>query len=53
MEGDSRLPYDYIEVLQVRDLNDYRTAMMKDPGFPRIISEIGAFVDSVGSGRER
>lgn len=49
MEGDGRLPYDYIEVLQVRDLDDYRTAMTKDPGFQQIISEIGAFVDSVGS----
>ena len=49
MEGDGRLPYDYIEVLLVRDLDAYRTAMTKDPGFQRIISEIGAFVESVGS----
>ena len=49
MEGAGRLPYDYIEVLQVRDLDDYRTAMTQDPAFQRIIAEIGAFVDSVGS----
>jgi hypothetical protein len=49
MEGEGRLPYDYIEVLQVRDLDAYRTAMTEDPAFQRIIAEIGAFVDSVGS----
>jgi hypothetical protein len=49
MEGGGRLPYDYIEVLQVRDLDDYRVAMTQDPAFQRIIAEIGAFVESVGS----
>ncbi len=49
MEGAGRLPYDYIEVLQVRNLEDYRAAMERDPAIQRIIAEIGAFVDSVGS----
>lgn len=49
MEGDDPLPYDYIEVLQVRDLDDYRAAMTREPAFRQIIAEIGAYVDSVGS----
>ena len=49
MEGGGQLPYDYIEVLQVSDLEDYRTAMAQDPAIVRIIAEIGQFVESVGS----
>jgi len=49
MDGEARLPYDYIEVLQVSDLEAYRAAMERDPAIQRIIAEIGAFVDSVGS----
>jgi len=49
VEGDARAVYDYIEVLQVRDIDAYRRAVKQDPAFERIIHEIGAFVDSVGS----
>jgi hypothetical protein len=49
VEGEGPAAYDYIEVLQVVDIDAYRAAMKQDPAIQRIIAEIGPFVDGVGS----
>ena len=38
-------PYDYIEVLQVTDIDEYRSALSRHPAIQPIIAEIGQFVD--------
>ncbi|HMK09930.1 MAG TPA: hypothetical protein VK449_12950 [Anaerolineales bacterium] len=48
MEGEGRPPYDYIEVLQVRDLDEYRDALRHDPALQQIVGEIGQFIEGVG-----
>lgn len=48
MEGEGSPPYDYIEVLAVRDLDDYRKALAQDPAIQQILAEIGQFIVGVG-----
>jgi REDY-like protein HapK len=48
VEGQGAPPYDYIEVLQVSDLESYRSAMQHDPALQQIIAEIGQFVEGLG-----
>jgi hypothetical protein len=45
--GDS--PYDYIEVLEVTDIDDYRDALKNHPAIQQIIAEIGQFIEGAGS----
>lgn len=48
MEGDGAPPYDYIEVLEVRDLGEYRDALAQDPAIQQILAEIGRFIQGAG-----
>jgi hypothetical protein len=48
VEGEGKPPFDYIEVLKVRDLEAYRKALREDPAIRQIIDEIGQFVDGAG-----
>jgi hypothetical protein len=49
VEGEGNSPFDYIEVLEVTDIDEYRSALKRSPAIQRIIAEIGQFVDGVGS----
>jgi len=49
VEAEGRPPYDYIEVLQVSDLEEYREALKHHPALQQIVAEIGQFIDGVGS----
>lgn len=48
VEGEGSPPYDYIEVLQVSDLDEYRKAMAHHPALRQIVAEIGQFIEGVG-----
>lgn len=49
VEGDGGPHFDYIEVLEVADIDEYRAALKHSPAIQHIIAEIGQFVDGVGS----
>jgi len=49
VEGGGASPYDYIEVLEVADIDAYRSALQDDPAIQQIIAEIGQFIEGVGS----
>jgi len=49
VEGEGKAAFDYIEVLAVTDIDEYRAALKHSPAILRIIAEIGEFVDGVGS----
>jgi hypothetical protein len=48
VEGGGPPPYDYIEVLDVTDIDAYRAAMKNHPALLQIISEIGRYIEGVG-----
>jgi hypothetical protein len=48
MGDEGRPPYDYIEILEVSDLDDYRDALGRDPALQQIVSEIAQFIEGVG-----
>jgi hypothetical protein len=49
MDGEGPSPYDYIEVLEVTDIDEYRSAMANHPAIRQIVTEIGQFIDGAGS----
>jgi hypothetical protein len=49
VDAGGRSPFDYIEVLEVTDIEAYRAALKDSPAIGQIIAEIGQFVDGVGS----
>jgi hypothetical protein len=49
VEGEGAAPYDYIEVLDVTDIDEYRAALKNHPAIQQIIAEIGQYVDGAGS----
>jgi hypothetical protein len=49
VEGAGESPYDYIEVLDVTDMDHYHAAMRSDPAFKQIVAEIGQFIEGAGS----
>ena len=42
-------PYDYVEVVEVTDIDTYRRDIAGHPAAARIVTEIGRYVESVGS----
>jgi hypothetical protein len=42
-------PYDYVEVVEVTDMDAYRRDIAGHPAAARIVAEIGQYVESVGS----
>lgn len=48
-EPGGNCPFDYIEVLEVTDIDAYRAALKDHPAIRQIIAEIGQFVEGVGS----
>ena len=49
VEGDGKPPYDYIEVLDVTDIGEYRSAMKGNAAMEQIVAEIGQFIEGAGS----
>jgi REDY-like protein HapK len=49
VEAGGKSLFDYIEVLEVTDIEAYRAALKDSPAIRQIIAEIGQFVDGVGS----
>jgi hypothetical protein len=49
VEGEGKSPYDYIEVLDVTDIDEYRSAMKHSPALAQIVTEIGQFIEGAGS----
>jgi hypothetical protein len=49
VEGEGEAPYDYIEVLEVADIDAYRSALRDHPAIRKIIAEIGLFIEGAGS----
>lgn len=47
--GDEAMPYDYIEVAEVTDLDDYRRDIAEHPAAQVIVAEIGRYVQSAGN----
>ena len=48
VEGEGPALYDYVEVLEVTDMDDYRAAMQDHPALKQIIAEIGRYIEGVG-----
>jgi REDY-like protein HapK len=49
VDGQGRPPFDYIEVLEVTDIDEYRSAMNGHPAIRQIVAEIGEFIVGAGS----
>lgn len=49
VEGEGKAPFDYIEVLEVTDIEAYRAALKDDPAIQNIIAEIDQYVYGIGS----
>jgi hypothetical protein len=47
--GDEAMPYDYIEVAEITNLEDYRRDIAEHPAAARIVAEIGTYVESLGN----
>jgi TPP-dependent pyruvate/acetoin dehydrogenase alpha subunit len=47
--GDDSAPYDYVEVVEVTDLDDYRRDIEQHPAARPIVAEIGHYVQSTGN----
>jgi hypothetical protein len=47
--GDDTIPYDYIEVAEITDLDDYRRDIAEHPAAAKIIAEIVNYVESAGN----
>jgi hypothetical protein len=48
VEGGGKSPYDYIEVLDVTDIEAYRSALKDNPALKQIVAEIGQFIEGAG-----
>jgi hypothetical protein len=42
-------PYDYVEVVEITDIDAYRTDIQHHPAAQTIAAEIGQYVESVGN----
>jgi hypothetical protein len=49
IEAGGATPYDYIEVLEVTDIDAYREALKAHPAIQQIIAEIGQYIEGAGS----
>jgi len=47
--GDTAAPYDYVEIAEVTDIDDYRRDLEQHPAAHAIGAEIGKYVQSVGN----
>ena len=47
--GDDVLPYDYIEIAEVTDLEDYRADLKNHPAALRVHAQISQYVASIGN----
>lgn len=49
VEGEGEFLFDYIEVLEVTDIDAYRSALKHSPAIRQIIAEIGQYINGAGS----
>ena len=49
--GDPPANYDYVEIAEVTDIDDYMRDLDEHPSVEPIVGEIGDYVESVGSAR--
>ncbi len=42
-------PYDYVEVVEITDIDDYRRDIQQHPAAQKIAAEIGHYVESAGN----
>lgn len=47
--GDEALTYDYLEIVEVTSIEEYRKDIDQHPAAQIIIAEIGTYIDSVGN----
>ena len=47
--GDTPAPYDYVEIAEVTDIDEYRRDLENHPAVHAIVAEIGNYVQSVGN----
>ncbi len=47
--GEAPFDYDYIEIAEITDMDDYLRDLEQHPAAQRIVAEIGRYVESVGS----
>jgi len=49
VDGNAPPPYDYIEVLEVTAIDEYRSDLTHHPAIQPILAEIGQFIEGAGS----
>jgi hypothetical protein len=47
--GEEAIPYDYVEIAEITDLDDYRRDISDHPAAVKIVKEIGYYVESTGN----
>lgn len=47
--GEEHMPYDYVEVAEITNLDDYRRDIAEHPAAVKIVAEIGNYVESTGN----
>lgn len=47
--GDEQLPYDYVEIAEITDIDNYRKDLNEHPAIAEIRGEIDEYVEPLGS----